>query len=95
MSGIKSQQDILDTLKMRFGITGCGVQVILPPKDEHRVLYMIDHIKFHGAMTLEGLHELCNEIAGALDAELYGTVTIDFVSIGEPKTFDMVAEVCL
>ncbi len=95
MSGIKSQQEILDTLKMRFGITDCGVQVILPPKDEHRVLYMIDHIKFHGAMTLDGLYDLCSEIAVALDAELYGTVTIDFVSIGEPKTFDMVAEVCL
>ena len=31
--------------------------------------------------------------AKALDAELYGMVNIDFVSLGEPPTFDLLLEV--
>jgi hypothetical protein len=33
-------------------------------------------------MTMLGLERLCRRIAKALDAELYGTVNVDFGSLG-------------
>ncbi len=41
---------------------------------------------------MAGLERLCRRIAKALDAELYGTVNIDFASLGDFQTFDLLLE---
>ncbi len=42
---------------------------------------------------MAGLERFCQRIAKALDAELCGTVNIDFASLGDFQTFDMLLEV--
>ena len=42
---------------------------------------------------MAGLECLCRRIAKALDAELYGTVNLDFADSGDVGTFAMMAEV--
>ena len=44
-------------------------------------------------MTMLGLERLCRRIAKALDAELYGTVNVDFGSLGDSPSFDLLLEV--
>lgn len=67
------------------------VQVI-HPKGESRTLYSLEHIPLNRRMTMAGLERLCRRIAKALDAELYGTVYIDFASLGDFQTFDLLLE---
>ena len=57
------------------------------------MLYQLEHIPFNRRMTMAGLERLCRRIAKALDAELYGTVNIDFASLGDFQTFDLLLEV--
>ena len=85
-----NKQEISAVLKSQFGLTA-DVQVI-HVSGEQRLLYQLEHIPLHRRMTMAGLERLCRRIAKALDAELYGTVNIDFVSTGEGVTFDMMAE---
>lgn len=82
---------IADILHARFDLTA-DVQVI-HPKGENRTLYQLEHISFSRRMTMAGLERLCRRIAKALDAELYGTVNIDFISAGSFQTFDLLLEV--
>ena len=82
--------EISAILRTRFGLTA-DVQVI-PVKGENRTLYHLEHIPFSRRMTMAGLERLCRRIAKALDAELYGTVNVDFVNSGDAGTFAMMAE---
>ncbi len=86
-----NKQEISDFLKSQFELKA-DVQVI-HVSGENRMLYQLEHIPFNRRMTMAGLERLCRRIARALDAELCGTVNIDFVSLGEPPTFDMLLEV--
>jgi hypothetical protein len=88
---IKTSSEISDLLQSRFGLTA-SVQVI-HSKGENRTLYELEHIPFNRRMTMAGLERLCRRIAKALDAELCGTVNIDFASLGDCYTFDMLLEV--
>ena len=72
--------EISAILRSRFDLTA-DVQVI-PVKGERRTLYQLEHIPLSRRMTLAGLERLCRRIAKALDAELYGTVNVDFGSLG-------------
>ena len=87
---IKTSSEISDLLQSRFGLTA-SVQVI-HPKGENRTLYELEHITLHKRMTIAGFERLCRRIAKALDAELYGTVNIDFASMGDFQTFDLLLE---
>lgn len=87
----KTTADILDRLQARFDLTA-DVQVI-PVKGENRTLYQLEHIPFDRRMTMAGLERLCRRIAKTLGAELYGTVNIDFISLGNIQTFDLLLEV--
>ncbi len=91
MKNIKTKRKIEIVLQSCFGLTA-SVQVI-HPKGENRTLYELEHIPLHRRITMAGLERLCQRIAKALDAELCGTVNIDFVSLGEPPTFDLLLEV--
>lgn len=82
--------EISDILQSRFGLTA-EVQVI-HPKGENRTLYSLEHIPLNRRMTMAGLERLCRRIAKSLDAELYGTVNIDFASLGDFQTFDLLLE---
>ncbi len=88
---IKTSSEISDILQSRFGLTA-SVQVI-HPKGENRTLYELEHIPFNRRMTMAGLERLCQRIAKALDADICGTVNIDFASLGDFQTFDMLLEV--
>ena len=88
---IKTSSEICDLLQSRLGLTA-SVQVI-HPKGENRTLYELEHIPLHRRMTIAGLERLCRRIAKALDAELCGTVNIDFASLSDCHTFDMLLEV--
>ena len=76
-----NNHEISAVLQERFGLSA-HVQVIRP-KGENRTLYELEHIPFNRRMTMAGLERLCRRIAKALDAELCGTVNIDFVSLGD------------
>jgi len=88
---IKSAAEISTILQSRFGLAA-DVQVI-PVKGESRTLYSLEHIPLNRRMTMAGLERLCRRIAKALDAELYGTVNVDFVSLGDSPSFDFLLEV--
>ena len=60
---------------------------------ENRTLYHQEHIPFNRRMTMAGPERLCHRIAKALDTELYGMVNLDFVSLGNLQTFDLLLEV--
>ena len=83
--------EISDLLQARFGLTA-DVQVI-PVKGERRTLYQLEHIPLSRRMTMAGLERLCRRIAKALDAELYGTINVDFGSLGDSPSFDLLVEV--
>ena len=86
-----NKQEISAVLKSQFGLTA-DVQVI-HVSGEQRLLYQLEHIPFSRRMTLAGLERLCRRIAKALDAELYGTVNVDFGSLGDSQSFDLLVEV--
>ena len=86
-----TKREISAVLKSQFELKA-DVQVI-HVSGENRMLYQLEHIPFNRRMTMAGLERLCRRIAKALDAELYGTVNIDFASLGEPSTFDLLLEV--
>ena len=88
MNRIKTPSEISNILRSRFDLTA-NVQVIRP-KGENRTLYLLENIPLNRRMTAAGLERLCRRIAKALDAELYGTVNLEF---GDAGTFEMVAEV--
>ena len=88
---ILTKSEIDAILASRFGLTA-DVQVI-HPKGEGRTLYQLEHIPLNRRMTIGGLERLCRRIANELDAELYGTVNIDLVSLGEQRMFDLMLEV--
>lgn len=88
---IKTAAEISTILQSSLGLAA-EVQVICP-KGENRTLYQLEHISFNRRMTLAGLERLCRRIAKALDAELYGTVNVDFVSLGDSPSFDLLVEV--
>ena len=88
---IKTAAEISTILQSSLGLTA-KVQVI-HPKGENRTLYQLEHIPFPRRMTMSGLERLCRRIAKALDAELYGTVNVDFVSLGDSPSFDLLVEV--
>ena len=85
-----NKQEISDFLKSQFELKA-DVQVI-HVSGENRMLYQLEHIPFNRRMTMAGLERLCRRIAKALDAELYGTVNIDFASLGDFQTFDLLLE---
>ena len=86
----KTKREIADILQARFGLTA-DVQVIRV-KEEGRTLYLLERIPIGRRTTVAGIVRLCRRICKALDADLYGTVNIDFVSPGDTPTFDMMAE---
>ena len=86
-----NKREISAVLKSQFELKA-DVQVI-HVSGENRMLYQLEHIPFNRRMTMAGLERLCRRIAKALDAELCGTVNIDFVSMGDCHTFDMLVEV--
>lgn len=88
---IKTKKQIEEILLTNFGLKA-SVQVF-SPKGEERTLYQLEYIPFHRRMSIGGLERLCRRIAKALDADLLGSVNIDFVSLGEPHTFDLLLEV--
>ena len=88
---LKTPSEISDLLRSRFDLTA-DVQVI-PVKGENRTLYQLEHIPFGRRMTIAGLERLCRRIAKALDAELYGTVNVEFGTDDDTGTFAMMAEV--
>lgn len=88
---IKTRKEIEDILVEKFGLEAT-VQVI-HPKGEPRTLYQLEGISFNRRMTIGGLERLCRKIAKALDANIDGTVNIDFVSFGDNHTFDIMLEV--
>lgn len=87
---IKTAAEISTILQSSLGLAA-EVQVI-HPNSENRTLYQLEHISFNRRMTMAGLERLCRRIAKALDAELYGTVNIDFASLGDFQTFDLLLE---
>ncbi|MBQ6923124.1 MAG: hypothetical protein IJQ73_00645 [Kiritimatiellae bacterium] len=89
-SDIKTFSEISNILRSCFGLTA-SIQVI-HPKGENRTLYELAHIQLNKRMTITGLERLCRRIAKALNADLYGSVNLDFVSLGEPPTFDLLLE---
>lgn len=84
------KHEIFAVLESQFGLSA-DVQVI-HGKGENRTLYQLEHIPLNRCMTMAGLERLCRRIAKALDAELYGTVNIDFVSLGGSQSFDLLLE---
>lgn len=86
-----NKREISAVLKSQFELKA-DVQVICP-KGENRTLYQLEHISFNRRMTMAGLERLCRRIAKALDAELYGTVNVDFGSLGDSPSFDLLVEV--
>ena len=87
----KTESEIADILQSRFGLTA-DIQVV-KVKGEGRTLYLLEHIPAGRRTTVAGLERLCRRICKALDADPYGTVNLDVVSMGESPTFDMMAEV--
>ena len=85
-----TKREISAVLKSQFELKA-DVQVI-HVSGENRMLYQLEHIPFNRRMTMAGLERLCRRIAKALDAELYGTVNIDFASLGDFQTFDLLLE---
>ena len=86
-----NKREISAVLKSQFDLTA-DVQVI-PVKGENRTLYQLEHIPLSRRMTMAGLERLCRRIAKALDAELYGTANVDFGSLGDSPSFDLLVEV--
>ena len=86
-----NKREISAVLKSQFDLTA-DVQVI-PVKGENRMLYQLEHFPLSRRMTMAGLERLCRRIAKALDAELHGTVNLEFVSLGNFQTFDLLLEV--
>jgi ribosome maturation factor RimP len=91
MKEIKTKREIEELLQSRFGIKA-DIQVV-KVKGEGRTLYLLEHIPVGCRTTVAGLERLCRRICKALDADPYGTVNLDVVSMGESPTFDMMAEV--
>ena len=85
-----NKREISAVLKSQFELKA-DVQVI-HVSGENRMLYQLEHIPFNRRMTMAGLERLCRRIAKALEAELYGTVNIDFASLGDFQTFDLLLE---
>ena len=85
-----NKREISAVLKSHFNLTA-HVQVI-PVRGENRTLYQLEHIPLSRRMTMAGLERLCRRIAKALDAEPYGTVNLDLVSLGDNHTFSMLLE---
>ena len=85
------EDDIKCILIDRFSID-TPVQV-LKDKDTGQTLYLLEHVKINDQMSVAELHDLSVRIAKALGGELYGTVNIDFASLGDGVEFEMVVEV--
>lgn len=85
-----SQGDISAILKSKFDITP-SVQV-LRDKDTGIVRYEIEHVPASRKMSVGGLKRYCKRICDALDADIGGTVNIEFISLGDDWTFDILAE---
>ena len=85
-----TKREISAVLKSQFELKA-DVQVI-HVSGENRMLYQLEHIPFNRRMTMAGLERLCRRIAKALDAELCGTVNIDFASPGDFQSFDLLLE---
>ena len=66
---------------------------VLKDKDTGQTLYLLEHVKIKDQMSVAELHGLCVRIAKALDGELYGTINIDFASLGDGVEFEMMVEV--
>ena len=86
---IKTAAEISTILQSSLGLAA-EVQVI-HPNSENRTLYQLEHISFNRRMTMAGLERLCRRIAKALDANLYGSVNLEFGYAG--TTVAMMAEV--
>lgn len=86
---MKTATEIESVLQSRFGLTA-EVQVI-HPKGENRSLYLLENVPLNRRMTVAELERLCRRICAALDAELYGSVNLEFGDAG--TTFEMMAEV--
>jgi hypothetical protein len=91
MKEIETKREIEELLQSRFGIKA-DVQVV-PGKGEGRTLYVLEHVPVARRTTVAGLERLCRRICKALDADLYGSVNLEFVSIYDAGTFEMVVEV--
>ena len=91
MKEIKTKREIEELLQSRFGIKA-DIQVV-KVKGEGRTLYLLEHVPAGRRTTVAGLERLCRRICKALDADPYGTVNLDVVSMGESPTFDMMAEI--
>ena len=89
---IKSEAEIRGILGQEFGMDGCGVQVVPKTGRSGGDLYLIEHIAVGRRITLAGVERMVRRISRALDAEPYGTVNVDFFSLGGGTTFDMLAE---
>lgn len=88
---IKTKSEILCILEQRFNIVGCSVQIV-SNNNAAGGLYLLEHIDIGRRLTLAGVERLVRRIAKALDGEPYGTVNIDYFSLGGDVTFDMVVE---
>lgn len=85
-----SEEEVSTILQTAFGIKPM-IQVY-QDKETGRILYSIENIQANRKMSIGGLKRYCNKICHALDADLCGTVNIEFVSIGDVWTFDILAE---
>ncbi len=85
-----SPEEISTILQTRFGIKPT-VQVY-HDKGTGRILYGIEHIPADRKISIGGLKRYCTKICHALDADLDGTVNIEFISLGDVLTFDIIAE---
>ena len=90
MKNIKTKREIEELLQARFG-TKADIQIV-SVKGEGRTLYILEHVPVGRRTTVAGLERLCRRICKALDADLYGTVNLDFASIGDAGTFEIAAE---
>lgn len=86
----KTAREILGILASDFDLGQPAVQVL--PSQENRTLYLVEHATVPRKLTMAGLERLCRKIAAALGAELYGSVNVDFTSLGTSGTFDMMVE---
>lgn len=85
-----SEKEISTILQTAFGIK--PIIQVYKDKGTGRILYSIEHIPANRKMSIGGLKHYCHKICHALDADLDGTVNIEFVSIGDVWTFDILAE---
>ncbi len=85
-----SKEEIAAILQIRFGIEPT-IQVY-HDSETGRILYGIEHIPADRKMSIGGLKRYCNKICHALNANLDGMVNIEFISLNDEWTFDIIAE---